>query len=263
MVTIGDITITSLETISVFDILTGNYRFTLDELHDATIAQAQDKTEITGKNGRKLNTLKRNKAITVSGTNGLLSGGLLEMQTGGKFENKNTEVMWSDHIVIKDNKSATMFKAVGTEGKEIVNLYLKNENYTLGDELVQDATASEGKYTYDPATKELVFSGIEDNTEAVVYYKRKIAAEVLDNNSDTYSEKGIVYIDAIGEDKCSRLYRVQVQIPKGDFSGEFSINMGGDQSVHDFEIESLAGACGSNGNFFSYVIFGMDSEDAE
>ena len=262
MVNVGDITITSLETITVFDIVTGNYRFTLDELQDCSIAQAQDTTEITGKGGRKLNTLKRNKTITITGTNGLISGGLLEMQTGGKFENAPTEVMWTDHIVIKGSASATMFKAVGTEGKEIISIRLKNADNTLGEELVQDATAAEGKFTYDPDTKVLGFSGLEDGVEAVVYYKRKIAADVLRNDSDVYSEKGIIYIDAIGEDKCSKLYRVQIQIPKGDFSGEFSIDMGGDQSVHGFEIESLAGACGTSGQLFSYVVFGVDSEDA-
>ena len=48
---INDITITSLEVITAFDIATGNYKFTLDELQSATIAQSQEQTEITGKNG--------------------------------------------------------------------------------------------------------------------------------------------------------------------------------------------------------------------
>ena len=82
---IKDITITSLETITAFNVVTGNYRFTLDELQNATIANTQESTEITGKGGRKLSSLKRNKAVTISGTNGLVSGGLLEVQTGGKF----------------------------------------------------------------------------------------------------------------------------------------------------------------------------------
>lgn len=77
--------ITSLETITAFDIA-GAYRFTLDELQNAKIANTQDKTDITGKGGRKLNSLKKNKAVVISGTNGLVSGGLLEMQTGSEFK---------------------------------------------------------------------------------------------------------------------------------------------------------------------------------
>ena len=61
MFNVNDVTITSLETITAFDIATGNFKFVLDELQSATIAQSQDKTDITGKQGRKLSSLKRNK----------------------------------------------------------------------------------------------------------------------------------------------------------------------------------------------------------
>ena len=56
---IKDITITSLETITAFDVVTGNYKFTLDELQNATIANTQDSTEITGKGGRTGANVKR------------------------------------------------------------------------------------------------------------------------------------------------------------------------------------------------------------
>ena len=107
MATVGDYTITSLETITAFDISTGAYLFTLDELQDATISQTQDKQDITGKQGRKISSLKRNKAVTVSGNNGLVSIGLLAMQTGGEIENKVTEVMWTDYLEVNSNTAAT------------------------------------------------------------------------------------------------------------------------------------------------------------
>ena len=72
---IADLTITSFETITAFDIATGNLKFVLDELQNATIANSQEKSDITGKGGRKLSSIKRNKAVTISGTNGMLSGG--------------------------------------------------------------------------------------------------------------------------------------------------------------------------------------------
>ncbi len=99
---ISDIAITSLETITAFDFASGNYKFTLDELQNATIANTEDKTEITGKGGRKLSNLKRNKAVNISGSNGLVSGGMLEVQTGSKFETKSTEVLWTDYLTVKD-----------------------------------------------------------------------------------------------------------------------------------------------------------------
>lgn len=105
MFNVNDVTITSLETITAFDITTGNFKFVLDELQSATIAQSQDKTDITGKQGRKLSSLKRNKAVTISGNNGLVSGGLMELQTGCAFENKVTTVMWTDYLVVNDNQT--------------------------------------------------------------------------------------------------------------------------------------------------------------
>lgn len=260
---INDITITSLETITAFDITTGAYKFTLDELQNASIAQSQESVEITGKGGRKLSTLKRNKAITISGANGLVSGGLLELQTGGKFEHKETEVLWTDYLIVSSNAATTTWKAVGTAGAEIDSVYIRNADGTLGDKLEQGATTDANKFTYDPATKSLGFhTDVKDGTEIVVYYKRKITADVLENKSDKYSEKSILYIDALGEDKCSNVYRIQFYIPKADFSGEFTFEMGENQTVHSFEAESLSGACGSSGMFYTYTVFGADTEDA-
>ena len=261
---IKDITITSLETISAFDLVTGNYRFTLDELQNATIANTQESTEITGKGGRKLSNLKRNKAVTISGTNGLVSGGLLEAQTGGKFENKATEVMWTDYLTVSGNNTATKYKAIGTTGAEIEALFIRNADGSVGEELVQASTAGTGKFTYTPGTKALTFhTDVADGTEVIVYYKRRIKADVLDNESDVYSEKCTLYIDAFGEDKCGNVYRIQFFIPKADFSGEFSLEMGENQTAHAFEAESLAGACGAGGSLWTYTVFGVNTADAE
>lgn len=260
---INDFTITSLETITAFDCVTGAYKFTLDELQSASINQTQDSQEVTGKQGRKLTSLKRNKAITISGDNGLVSGGLLELQTGGSFENKTTNVLWTDYLTVTSNTTTTSFKATGTEGNEIDSVYVRNENGTQGVKLTQDATVAEGKFTYTPDTKTITFNDgeLEDGTEVIVYYKRKITADVLENMSDVYSGKCTLYIDAFAEDKCSNVYRIQFLIPKADFSGEFGFEMGDNQTVHSFEAEALAGACGSNGNLWTFTIFGVNAAD--
>lgn len=262
---INDITITSLETITAFDIATGAYRFTLDELQNAKIANTQDKTDITGKGGRKLDSLKKNKAVVISGTNGLVSGGLLEMQTGSEFQTmEKAPIQWTDYITIEGNSAHTTYTAVGTTGNEIESLYIKNADNTLGTILTQDAAAGDGKFSYNPDTKVILFKdgAYADGTEVVVYYTRNIKADVLDNISDTYSEKCKLYIDAFAEDKCANVYRIQFYIPKADFSGNFDFEMGDNQTVHAFEAESLAGACGSNGSLWTYTIFGANAEDA-
>ena len=259
-----DIVITSLETINAFDITTGSYLFTLDELQSASIAQGQEKVDITGKQGRKLSSLKRNKTMTISGSNGMLSCGLVEMQTGSKFENKETEVMWTDFLTVDAQRSATTnYKAIGTQGAEIVELYVLETVGTIRTSLEQDATAAEGKFAYDPTTKKLTFgTDVAVGSQIAVYYKRKIAADVLSNKSDTYSGKCELYVDAIGEDKCANQYHVQFHIPKADFNGEFSLDFGDDQSVHSFEAEGLSGACGAGSVYWDMIVFGQNAADA-
>lgn len=258
---IGDIAITSLETISCFEIGTGLPLCVIDELQSATIANTEDKQDITGKQGRKLTSLKRNKAVKVSGTNGMVSGGLLELQSGSKFENKATEVQWADYLTVTGNAATTTYKAVGTTGAEISHILVKDKTGVPVKQLTQAAEAASDAFTYDPNSKALAFSGIDDGAEIVVYYKRKIQANVLENLSDSYSGKCMMYIDAFGEDKCANVYHIQFYIPKADFSGNFDFAMGDNQTVHAFEAEALAGGCGGTSAFWTYTVFADDAED--
>ena len=259
-----DIVITSLETITAFDITTGSYLFTLDELQSASIAQGQEKVDITGKQGRKLSSMKRNKTMTISGSNGMLSCGLVELQTGSKFSTKETEVMWTDFLTVDDdNQAKTSYKGIGTAGAEIVELYILETVGTVRTSLVQDSTVAAGKFTYDPSTKVLQFhTDVAEGTQIAVYYKRKISADVLSNMSDTYSGKCELFVDCIGEDKCANLYHVQFHIPKADFNGEFTLDFGDDQSVHNFEAEGLSGACGAGSVYWDMIVFGQNAADA-
>ena len=262
-INVQDITITNLETIMAVDIVTGDFMFTMDELQNATIAQTQEVVPITGKAGRRLNSLKRNKAVTISGTNGLVSAGLLELQSGGSFEEKLTTVKWTDTFFATSNTSATNFVAVGTAGNEIGVIFVKNSDGTLGESLTQGAAVGSGVFTYDPTTKKIEFDAdeISDNTELVAFYDRRIKANVLDNFSDNFSGKCALYIDALGEDSCANIYRIQFYIPKADFDGNFDIAMGDSQTVHAFSAEALAGACGTAGLFWTYTIFGAEAID--
>lgn len=259
-----DLTITSLETITAFDIQTGNLKFVLDELQNASIANSEEQVDITGKAGRKLSTLKRNKAVTISGTNGMLSSGLLAAQTGAELQHKTTEVLWADYLTV-GTTTATSYKAVGTTGAEIEELWTKTGEGTLDERLEQASEAAEGKFAYDPSTKALTFgTDVAVGTEIVVYYKRKIAADVLENKSDIHGSKVMMYVDAIGEDKCGNVYRVQFYLPKVDFSGEFTVDLGDNQTVHAFEAQSLSGGCssGMGDNLYTFTIFGENEEDA-
>lgn len=262
MLSFPDLTITALDTITAFNITSGDYLFTLDELQNASIAQSEEKTDITGKRGRKLSSLKRNKAVTVSATNGMISGGLLALQSGSDFEKKATTVMWADYISANNNGAVISYKAVGTAGAEIT-LYTKNENGTLGTKLTQvGENPGAGEFTYDSnRTITFVTNEFTDGAEFVAYYEREIYADTLENYSDKYSGKATLYIDATAEDKCANVYHVQFYFPKVDISGEWTIDMGDNQTVHNFEAEALSGACGAGAIFFTFTVFSEDATD--
>ena len=280
---IKDLAITSLETITVFD-MAGKYLFTLDELQNASIAQGQEKVDITGKQGRKITSLKRNKTVTVSGTNGLVSTGLLQMQAGGDgMVEGSYEILWTDHTmkVVSETESGTTTLKATTQYTpctgigDIFEIYVKNSDDSLGKKLVL-STATPGSGEFSISGKEVTFFGgtaavgtegndgyvpavpadVNDGDILVAYYKREVtSAEQMENLSDSYSEKGQIYIDAIAEDKCANVYHVQYYIPKGDFSGEFELSMGDDQTVQAFEIEALAGGCNGSSAFWTLTVF--------
>lgn len=266
---LNDFTFTSIETINAFNVSSGDYMWTLDELQNFTISQTEEKVDVTGRGGRKLNSFKRNKSVTVSGANGYISNGLLESQTGGTFSHGETNILWTDFLTVNaSHEATTTYKAVGTAGAEIKALYIRKDDGTATDTLVQDSTASAtGKFAYAPGTKKLSFyTDVTEGTNIVVQYMRKIEANHLDNYSDNFSGKATLYVDAMAEDKCSNIYRVQFYMPKVDFNGEFSLEFGDNQSVHNFEATTLANTCIFDGNghslLWTYTVFGENTPDA-
>ena len=268
----SDLTITSLETIDAFDVQTGEYLWTLDELQNATIANTEENVDITGKQGRLLNTIKRNKAVTISGSNGLISGGLLETQTGGTWEDGEVELTMIECLPIRDNKAVTTHVATGTVGQELGTIIIRNAGGGVGNRITQVADASAlspHTFLYDPATKTITFDagtyGDDLEVEITISYNYKVRGNRLKNKSDIFSKKARLSINAFGEDKCNNVYRMQFHVDRADCNGNFDFTMGDAQSVHAFEFRSLAGAncrCASDGSAVLWDVVVVD-EDAE
>lgn len=269
----SDITITSLETITAFDI-DGSYLWTLDELQNATISNTEETSDITGKQGRRLNTLKLNKSATISGTNGLISSGLMASQTGATQTTAATDIMWPEFVTVNSNTATITHNPVGEAGDEIGWVYVCTGDNTLGTKFKQEDDASEAgtfMYTPDTVTKKggtLTFHAgdIENGTEVAVYYKRHIVTQVVENNTDEYAKKCTLYVDAFAEDVCNKVYHIQFYIPRASFNGNFDIAMGDTQAVHAFEATILEGGrCESGANkglLWNYKIFTDNAEDA-
>ena len=256
---VSKLTITQIDQITCFN-NANELEFIMDEIQEGSINNTQEKVDITGKGGRKISSLKKNKGVTVSATNGLLVGGALAAQTGSEVEQGTYKVRVTDIIVVNTDAGATTQEAVGTAGAEIGTLYKKNANGSLGDKLTQVADASAlatGEFAYDPSTKALTFfSGdLSDGSEVVAFYDVEVESAKISNDSETYSKTLKMYIDVTAQDNCDNMYHGQFIIQRADFNGEFDLSMGGDPTVHSIEAESLAGGCTGSTNLWDFIVY--------
>lgn len=256
-VDVSKLVITEVAQITAFN-NAGELEFIMDEVQNGTINNTQEKADVTGRNGRKIASLKKNKAVTVSATNGVLVGGALAAQTGSEVEQGTFRVRITDVMTVQGNTCKTSRTAVGVTGAEIGTVYVKNANGSLGTKLEQDAAAAEGKFKYDPATQEITVVGIADGTELVAFYDAEVESAKISNDSEKYSKVLKLYIDVVLQDSCDVEYAGQVIIQRADVSGEFELSLGGDSFAHSFEAESLAGGCTGSTNLWDLVIYGVN-----
>ena len=262
-VTINGFTITSLETIHAYNRTTGACELYLDELKEAEVANSEDTQDITGKGDRLLKQLKKNKAVTVTGTSALISGDLLAAQTGAEpTYSAVTKIRKPEIITVAQGATTatTSFTAVGDVGAEILSLRLVESNGALGTSYTQGTDVSTTTFTYDPSTKVIGLpTGIATSSEVTiaVFYDYETPGTTVSNQSDIYGKTLKVYIDCIGTDVCDNEYKCQIVIPRGQFSGEFSITMGGDQTVQDFTINTLVDVCAGTqiGTLFDFIVY--------
>lgn len=252
---VSKLSITEIDQIICFN-NAGELEFIMDEIQEGAINNTQEKVDITGRGGRKIGSLKKNKAVTITATNGLLVGGALAAQTGTAVEQGSFKVRKTEVVAINSNKATLTGTPVGTAGAEIGYAYLKNTNGSLGKKFEQDATASAtGKFAY--TTKEITFfaGDIVDGSEIVVFYDEEVVSAKISNDSETYSKTLKMFVDVTAQDNCDNQYHGQFIINRADFSGEFDISMGGDPTVHAIEAESLAGGCSGSTNLWDFIVY--------
>lgn len=254
-----NLNIVEIDSLSVYDLNSNNLIAYLDELQSATISHTEDKEDITGKNGRKISSLKRNKRVTISGTNGLLSAGILQAQIGSKFEQLNSaQIKYEEILIAKNGAVKLTYRPVGAIGSEIIGVLVRDINGNTSASYKQSSKAENKEFTYTPLTKTITFdkSVVTDGSEVIVFYMRKVnGAAVLENTTEHYSVKARIYTDFIAEDKCGNIFRGQFYFPLAEFSGEFDIELGDAQAVHNFEAEVLSGACGKGGMLWQFTVF--------
>lgn len=268
---VNDLTISEIVDFEAYYRNNGMLDFKLEELQSFTLNPTQDKKELTGRNGNVIGYKKQNKKVSGSGTNGIVSAGLLKTQTGGEISYGTYNIKKSEVKTVAGKTLTTDAVALGTVGNEIGYLKEFSLNGSVIATYQQGVTADATHFAYDPQTNEITLPVddndkgiIADGTKVVYAYERAVEATKVTNPSDKYSEVREVWIHAFGTDACENEYYLAIHIPRADFSGEFSLELGGDQTVHNFSFDALPDLCaatnGKASDLFDVFIYTNDGE---
>ena len=258
---IDKFTITAYDQITGFDRTNGSLDMILDELNDFTLSHEEEKTDISGKGGRTIGSLKKNKKVTGKGTNGMLSGGALAAMLGADIEDGEFTIRYTDTIVVNSNSGVTTETATGTVGNEIGTIYVRDENKAYisgGKKLTQtSSTPATGEFSYDPSTKTITFydGDVADGTEVIAFYDTTVTGKKISNDANNYSKTLQVFIDVTCQDGCDNLFHGQFIISRADFNGTFDLQGGSDPSTLGFEFTSLPNLCTGKSDLWDFIVF--------
>ncbi|MCF0131197.1 MAG: hypothetical protein HUJ71_05690 [Pseudobutyrivibrio sp.] len=262
MINLDKFTIVSYDQISGFDRTNGSLVLIMDELSDFSLAHTEEKSDITGKAGRVIGSLKKNKSVTGSGTNGLLSGGALAAMVGGEIvDGDKLNVHYTDVLTVQNDKATTTLKAIGTAGNEIGTVYVPGDSgafITDGTKLTQAASAgTTGTFAYDPDTKELSFhtNELADGTQIYVFYTAEVEGKELKNDANKFSKTLALYVDCTCQDACDNQFHGQFIIERADFSGSFTLQGGTDPATQGFEFTTLPNLCTGKTDLWDFIVF--------
>lgn len=257
LVTIDGYTLTQIDTIAG---LRDNYAvFELDEIQNFALNNTEETKNITGKGGTILNTQKTNKAVSGSGTNGLLSGGLMSVQTGSDETTKNIIVKYfEDSIEVTQANTFTLSKTpVGTEGAEVPYIVVEKADGKKV-KLEQATSESTGKYTVSGKTVTFNSGDVEMGDKITAYYDVSIAddkAVQIVNTGDKFSGEVELVVTGLAKNNCGIEAEFQLIVYRADFVGNWNLEIGDNQTVHSFEFTSLKNACSKSKAFWAFTIF--------
>lgn len=251
-------TITSVETIENYDRTTETLLSVLDEIKTFTLSNTEEQSEVTGKNGQALFTIKKNKAVNGSGASGYISGNLMALQTGSEATEGTIKFRKHESKTLANNatKFVTEKAASGTAGSEILSLLVTVNGTTTA--YSQATTATTGKFSYNPSSREVTLPTdltIPNGATVDVVYDYEETGAKVGNKSGTYGKTTHTFINCLGKNKCDEVYQVQIEIYRADWNANFDFELGGDGAEHPFQFTSLVDKCVGDNAFWDFKVY--------
>ncbi len=259
-VRIGDFMISEFVDVEAYFRNTGLLDYRLEDLTDFSLDATQEKANITGRNGRIIGKKKKNKAVSGSGTSGVVSPGLFRTQTGGNITYGDALVkrVETKTCAGKGTTITTDSPAVGDAGNEIGIIQVFTDGGRRVAVFEQGTAASDDKFSYNPTTKTITLpndDAIVSGMSIVYAYKRAVTATIMNDPADKFSEVRELWIHCFATDSCDNKYCADIYIPRADFKGDFTLDLGGDQTTHNFSFEALPDFCKTDGDNDLFKVF--------
>jgi len=239
--------------ITIQDPATLENKAILDELKSVQLTGGAEVVWADGADGAHLVGFDVNKVAALVASNGAIDEGYLGLQVGSEMETveNGKGILFSETLTVDTADTLiTKYKASGTVGNEIAYLYPIDSTGTPDrkNKLTQAATATDAKtFAYDPATKEItLFTGSASvGTKFYVEYFPKFTTyEEISNDTDKFSDTGVVYVDCWFTDICTKKdVPLQLYLPSGKISGDIDLSFGDQAAIQNLNIEATT-SCG-------------------
>lgn len=306
-----NILIVELDTITGYKPNSDIPKYVIEEPQKCSIAHDEQITDLTGKGGVLIGTLKKGKSVKISYSNGLLSFAAMGSQLGVQYAVQEDTLQEREVLILSEKAiyaatadtvidpaktyyetsdggitytavatpvvadissyfereiriaATTTFSAAGTIGAEIASVAAVGQNkaFVLLEDVVQGAAVAPGTFTYDPATKELLFDSIDvpADSKIAVTYRRTAQVGLLENDATKYADTDRWVIDALGKDPCGKEYRVQIDATQVDVSGTFTLDIGDTQTVQNVEGRCVKSGCGGGrDSLYKIKVIGLE-----
>lgn len=237
--------------------LTGRYT----QIEEPSLQTSADGTQVTDAMGAEITTFYNAQTGTFSFTNSLFSLDLAASQFGSKKEIADSDnkivVPVSEILNIESNGSVTLkYTPVGVAGAEIKYVKVINENNTFGEKYEVSATAGEGKFVLDAATKTLTLPEGVKGRVFVQYERESESAVRVTKKTDGVPEVKTLLIHALFHDPCNTnlVYAGVINVPRAQINPEsVEINLTPD-GKHSAEYKLQKPYCDENARLFDIIV---------
>jgi hypothetical protein len=162
----------------------------------------------------------------------------------------NTDIVITDLITVgaTPTTASTLYTALGTAGSEILFLYKRNTDGSLGTPVTQQAATptAGGKFSYVAGTKVLtLYTGDFATGDTIVaFYRATAGATTLTTSSftDVFAKSVKLVATGLVRDICTKVdYKAQIIFYSAKMSNAFELTLtaDGDPAVQSIEFEAL------------------------